>query len=384
MKIAVMHHSLNIPGGAERLCLSVMEALRNTGHKVSLVTVEKTNWKVVEDSFGSIIPPNEENYVIASRISRKLSSIPISCAYFSIFVLQLLATRQKQKHDLIINTFGDVVDSIADITYVHFPLRAALPLSQIPAFADVSLWQTIAPIYESATTFLDKITPGILLTNSRFTQEIIRTLLRRNSLVIYPPVNTETYSSNCFRNRKEGHTVVVVASYTPKRHLEQVPLIAKHSKSAKFLIMGKAGEYSLPTLKRLRDHINRLHVEDRVTLLENVPFKEFLQVLLEAKVYLHTMPQDHFGISVVEAMASGCVPVVHRSGGPWMDILGEQQGMYGFSYSTFAEAATYIDTLVSDENLRSRTALRASFRAKRFDKTVFMKRIGEVVEKFAD
>lgn len=177
--------------------------------------------------------------------------------------------------------------------------------------------------------------------------------------------------------------VVVVASYTPKRHLEQVPLIAKHSKSAKFLIMGKADEYSLPTLKKLRDDISRLHVEDRVTLLENVPFKEFLQVLSEAKVYLHTMPQDHFGISVVEAMASGCVPVVHRSGGPWMDILDEQQGMYGFSYSTLAEAARHIDTLVSDEDLRSRTALKASYRAKRFDKTVFMKRMVEVVEKFA-
>ena len=383
MKIAVMHHSLNIPGGAERLCLSVIEALRNKGHNVSLITVEKTDWKVVKDSFGSVVLPNEENYVITGRISRKLTSILVSSTYFSIFVLQLLATRQKQKHDLIINTFGDAVNSMADITYVHFPLRAALSLSQIPPLTNVPMWQTIAPIYGSAMSLLDKITPGDLLTNSKFTKEIIRTVLRRNSLVLYPPVNTETYSSNCFRNTKEGHTVVVVASYTPKRHLEQVPLIAKHSKSAKFVVMGKADEYSLPTLKKLRDHISRLHVEDRVTLLENVPFKEFLEVLSEAKVYLHIMPQDHFGISVVEGMAAGCVPVVHRSGGPWMDILDEQQGMYGFSYSTPAEAARYIDTLVSDEDLRSRTALKASYRAKRFDKTVFMKRMVEVVEKFA-
>jgi len=383
MKIAVMHHSLNIPGGAERLCLSVIEALRNKGHNVSLITVEKTDWKVVQNSFGSVVLPNEENYVIANRISRKLSSMLVSSAYFSVFVLQLLATRQKQEHDLIINTFGDAVESMADITYVHFPLRAALSLSQIPAFTNVPMWQTIAPIYDSAMSLVDKITPGDLLTNSKFTKEIIRKVLRRNSLVIYPPVNTKAYYSNCFRDRKEGHMVVVIASYTPKRHLEQVPLIAKLSKSAKFLIMGKADEYSLPTLKKLRDYISRLHVEDRVTLLENVPFKEFLQVLSEAKVYLHTMPKDHFGISVVEAMASGCVPVVHRSGGPWTDILDEQQGIYGFSYSTLAEAARHIDTLVSDEDLRSRTALRASYRAKIFDKTVFMKRMVEVVEKFA-
>jgi alpha-1,2-mannosyltransferase len=383
MKIAVAHHSLNIPGGAERLCLSLVEALRNKGHNVSLITVEKTDWRVVQNAFGSVVLPNEEKYVITSRISKKLSSVPVSSTYFSIFVLQLLATRQKHEHDLIINTFGDVVNSIADITYVHFPLRAALSFSQIPAFANVSTWKAMAPIYDSAMSLWDRLTPGYLLTNSKFTQEIIRTALRRNSLVIYPPVNTETFSSKCFSERKRGRTVVVVASYTPKRHLEQVPLIAKYSKFAKFVVIGKADEYSLPTLKKLRDYMARLHVEDRVTLLENVPFKEFLEVLSEGKVYLHIMPQDHFGISVVEGMASGCVPVVHRSGGPWMDILDEQQGMYGFSYSTPAEAARHIDTLVSDEDLRSRTALKASYRAKRFDKMVFMKRMVEVVEKFA-
>lgn len=383
MKIAVAHHSLNIPGGAEKLCLSLVEALRNKGHDVSLITVEKTDWRVVQNAFGSVVLPNDEKYVITGRISKKLSSVPVSSAYFLIFVLQLLATRQKNEYDLIINTFGDVVDSIADITYVHFPLRAALSFSQIPAFASVSTWKRIAPIYDAVASLLDKMAPGYLLTNSKFTQEIIRTALQRNSLVIYPPVNTETFSSKCFRERKQGHTVVVVASYTPKRHLEQVPLIAKYSKFAKFVVMGKADEYSPPTLKKLRDYMSRLHVENRVTLLENVPFKEFLEVLSEAKVYLHIMPQDHFGISVVEGMASGCVPVVHRSGGPWMDILDEQQGMYGFSYSTPTEAARYIDTLVSDEDLRSRTALKASHRAKRFDKMVFMKRMVEVVEKFA-
>lgn len=216
MKIAVMHHSLNIPGGAERLCLSVIEALRNRGHNVSLITVEKTDWKVVKNSFGSVVLPNEEDYVITGRISRKLTNVLVSSTYFSIFVLQLLATRQKQKHDLIINTFGDAVNSMADITYVHFPLRAALSLSQIPPLTNVPMWQTIAPIYGSAMSLLDKITPGDLLTNSKFTKEIIRTVLRRNSLVVYPPVDTETYSSNCFRNTKEGRTVVVVASYTPK------------------------------------------------------------------------------------------------------------------------------------------------------------------------
>jgi alpha-1,2-mannosyltransferase len=117
--------------------------------------------------------------------------------------------------------------------------------------------------------------------------------------------------------------------------------------------------------------------------LENIPFKEYPPMLSEAKVYLHIMPHDHFGVSVVEDMTAGCVSVIHRSGGPWMDILDGQQGTYGFSYSTPAEATRYVDTLVSDEDLRSRTAVKASYRTKRFDEMLFMNRMVEVVEKIA-
>jgi glycosyltransferase involved in cell wall biosynthesis len=383
MKVAVAHHSLNISGGAERLCLAVIEALRSRGHDVTLITVEKTDWRVVKRNFGPVATPNSEQYMTRSRVSDNLSSIPITSAYFLTYIMQLFTSKSKRRHDLLINTFGDVINSIADITYVHFPLRAALELSQIPAFTSTSVWRAVAAPYSSFVSLLDKIAPGDLLTNSRFMQGIIKTVLHRNSLVVYPPVDVETFSSKCFKERKEGCTVSVVASYTPKRHLDQVPLIAKHTKAAKFIIMGKADGYSVPTLKKLKELMSVLHVEDRITLLKNVPFNEFSKILSLTKVYLHIMPYDHFGISVVEAMASGCVPVVHRSGGPWTDILNGEQGEYGFSYSTAVEAADYIDTLATDEDLRSKIASRASDRAKRFDKAVFMKRMVEVVEKVA-
>ena len=383
MKIAVAHHSLNIPGGAERLCLVVIEALQKRGHDVSLITVEKTDWNLIQKNFGVVVKPNKEEYITKSRVSKNLSSIPIASTYFLTYIMQLLANKSKQKHDLIVNTFGDVINSIADLTYVHFPIRAALELSQIPAFSNKSMWWAIAPLYDLAVSLLDKVSPGALLTNSKFMQEIIKNFLHRDSLVIYPPVNVETLSSPSFRNRKEGCTVAIVASYTPKRYLEQVPLIAKYTKFAKFVVMGKADEYSVPTLRKLKEQISTFRVKDRITILTNVPIDKFLEILLRAKVYLHIMPYDHFGISVVEGMASGCVPVVHHSGGPWLDILDGRQGEYGFSYATAREAASYIDTLITDENLRNKVASRAFHRAKKFDRAVFMEKMVDVVERVA-
>lgn len=86
-------------------------------------------------------------------------------------------------------------------------------------------------------------------------------------------------------------------------------------------------------------------------------------------------------MSVVEAMAAGCVPVVPRCGGPWFDILEGKQGFYGFSYGNVMEAADIVKTLLKDENLRCEVAARARERAKVFDSSVFERNILKIVEK---
>jgi len=384
MRIAVAHHSLNFAGGAERLCLAVIEALRKQGNFVSLVTIEKTDWAFISRNFGNITHPNSETYLTESRFSKHLSSIPVASAYFLTYIFELWNSKSNKKYDLTINTFGDVISSLSDLTYVHFPLRAAIEFSQIPAFTNKSMWHSVAPAYDRMTSALDRVYHGNLLTNSKFMQAIIKQILKRNSIVVYPPVNVRDILSQSSNNRKLENLVVVVASYTPKRHLEQVPQIAKQSKYARFVIIGKANEYSKPTLDNLKEEIHTLHVQDKVKILTNVPYGNLLETLFKAKVYLHVMPSDHFGISVVESMAARCVPIVHRSGGPWIDILDEKQGEYGFSYTSPNEAAKQIDTLMTAEDLRIEIGNRALRRAEDFDKTVFMKRIVDVIEKFAD
>jgi len=384
MRIAVIHHSLNAAGGAERLCIAAIEALKTHGHEVSLVTVERTDWAFLQHKFGQTTMPDKEIYATSQLLSQRLKSIPVVSTYFLAYTMQLLLNRSKIKHDLTLNTFGEVISSGADKTYIHFPLRAALEFSQVPAFTHTSTWRGLAPLYNLISSTCDKIAPSrLLVTNSKFMQRIVKTTLNRDAIVIYPPVDTNAFSSKCFKPRKEGNLVAVIASYTPKRRLEQLPLIAQQTKAARFIVIGKTDEYSILTIQRLEENIRALRVEDKITLLKNAPFTELQNILANAKVYLHTMPFDHFGISVVEAMASGCVPVVHRSGGPWTDILDAKQGAYGFSYSTPSEAAGYIDMLLTDERLRSRIAAKASYRSTKYDKTVFSKRLAEVVEKIA-
>ena len=62
--------------------------------------------------------------------------------------------------------------------------------------------------------------------------------------------------------------------------------------------------------------IKQYDLEDRVSVFPNLSLSEKVSFLNKAKVYLHTMKFEDFGISIVEGMAASCIPVVHNSGGP--------------------------------------------------------------------
>ncbi len=53
----------------------------------------------------------------------------------------------------------------------------------------------------------------------------------------------------------------------------------------------------------------------------NTPYSDMLEWLAKASIGLSTMVDEHFGISVVEFMAAGAIPVTHASGGPLNDIV---------------------------------------------------------------
>lgn len=66
--------------------------------------------------------------------------------------------------------------------------------------------------------------------------------------------------------------------------------------------------------------------------------------LAHSSVGLHTMWNEHFGISIVEMMAAGLVVVAHNSGGPKDDIIEtKDSSRTGFLASTPEEYADAIE-----------------------------------------
>jgi len=374
-----MHLSLNFLGGEERLCLSFINALKKQGCHVTLFTLEKTDWRAVGKVFGEITLPDAEVNMSSLFIHGKFSSPIIPLLSYLAYFEGLMALVSRRKYDIVINTYGDMFTSIADLSYVHFPITATLNYGQIPAFTSSMTWKAYSEAFKVWDFFASKIRPSVLLTNSKFTWQVIKDLLKRDAIVLHPPVAVKDYLN---RNNQRKNYVITVSKFTPKRHLHKIPLIAKEIKNAKFIVAGVADEYSIETLQKLRRMIKFHNVEDRVSLMPNVPRSTLISLLRNAKVYLHTMPFEHFGTSIIEAMASGCVPVVHRSGGPWLDILNEQQGVYGFSYESIEEAAQTINFIMDREEVWRKMSEKAQKRAMCYDETIFEKKLNAIIDSF--
>jgi glycosyltransferase involved in cell wall biosynthesis len=81
---------------------------------------------------------------------------------------------------------------------------------------------------------------------------------------------------------------------------------------------------------------------------------------------------EHFGISVVEAMAAGCVPVVVNKGGP-AEIV--EHGKSGFVWSTIRELQYFTRLLTCDRGLSTDMAAAARARADLFSQQRFATRL---------
>ena len=62
-------------------------------------------------------------------------------------------------------------------------------------------------------------------------------------------------------------------------------------------------------------------IREHVEFVVNAPFSVLQDWYARASIGIHTMWNEHFGISIVEMMAAGLLVVAHNSGGPKMDIV---------------------------------------------------------------
>lgn len=367
VKVCVIHNTLNSVGGGERVCLAVIEALKEMDFTVTLVTAEPTDWKRIKKIIGKTIRPDFEAPVL-----------PFKVKAFGIYMrLMTLLKLLGKRYDLTVNTHGDVLPLESDIIYMHYPTFALIRETPVNIKYSKSLfWRVYFLPYEKIQSLLvKKLKWKVLLTNSEFSKEAIRRYIGVEAKVLYPPAEIDEFLKVSDKTKRKD-SVVICGRYTPEKNYELVLNIASKLPDVDFTIIGAySGKISASYYSKLVRIKEKLRLKN-IKLLKNVLRSTQVDIYSRSKVFMHTMVNEHFGIAVVEGMAAGLVPVVHRSGGPWYDII--NRGKYGFGFNDADEAIKAIERAIENyEYLREEAVKRALL----FRKDEFIKEFIEIVDK---
>lgn len=126
-------------------------------------------------------------------------------------------------------------------------------------------------------------------------------------------------------------------------------------------------------LQKLKDQAVELNIAHDVEFHKNVMYSELVRLLGAAVAGIHSMTDEHFGISVVEYMAAGAIPIAHNSAGPKMDIVlaedGKQTGYLAQTVQEYADSIVKVVKMAEAERLSMAAAARR--RASRFSEQRF-------------
>lgn len=213
--------------------------------------------------------------------------------------------------------------------------------------------------------------------NSKFTKRFIDKEYDVKSVVIYPPVSVDL-----FRPGEKEKIILSVGRFSThfinKKQIEMVgffrQLQRKH-REWKLVLAGGLLEQDRPYFDRVQEAAQGLSVE----ILPNLSFDQLVTLYKKASIYWHAAgyredqeqnpaAMEHFGISTVEAMSAGAVPIVFAGGGQ-TEII--HDGANGFLWRSTKELLSKTSLLIYDTKEQQRIRDAAVARAMDFQESKF-------------
>ncbi|KAJ4827914.1 asparagine-linked glycosylation protein [Turnera subulata] len=225
----------------------------------------------------------------------------------------------------------------------------------------------------------------LAMVNSSWTQSHIEQLWRipDRTKRVYPPCDTSGLQELPLERPAETPNIISVAQFRPeKAHLLQLEAfsVAINKLDAelprpKLQFVGSCrNKFDEERLQHLQEKAIELKVGGDVQFYKNVTYRDLVRLLGGAVAGIHSMIDEHFGISVVEYMAAGAIPIAHNSAGPRMDIVleedGQQTGFLAQNVEQYADAILKVIRMSETERLKMAAAARrraGRFSGQRFD-----------------
>ncbi|MED6131058.1 asparagine-linked glycosylation protein [Stylosanthes scabra] len=283
------------------------------------------------------------------------------------------------------------------ICYTHYPTISTDMLSRVSqrrqmynndASIAKSVWLSRCKmIYYTFFSWLYGIVGScthLAMVNSSWTKSHIEKLWGVSDRIkrVYPPCDTSGLQVLPLKRPAEIPVIISVAQFRPEKahglQLEAFSVAVKRLDSSltkpRLQFVGSCRNKSdEERLQILKDKAIELNVSEQVEFHKNITYRDLVELLGAAVAGIHSMTDEHFGISVVEYMAAGAIPIAHNSAGPKMDIVldedGEQTGFLACTSEEYADAILRVLRMPQTERLAMAAAARR--RATRFSEQRF-------------
>ena len=309
MKIGIFHDYFDSIGGAEKLVLTLA---RELGADVITTDVNEDCVRQMEFEDVNVIKIGNS---IKRPIFRQIStSIRFARCDFS------------KKYDFFIFS-GNWSPFAAkkhkpNIFYCHSPVRSFYDLYDL-ILKESSLRRSIfviwaklhKKIYENNLNHIQGIA-----TNSKNTKSRIKKFLKKDSDIVYPPVNTSKY-----KFQKYGDFWLSVNRIYPEKRIELQIDSFKLIPEENLVIVG--GNLGSDYFSKYAEKI-KFNLPKNIEFLDTVSEKKLLELFSCCKGFISTARDEDFGMAVVEAMASGKAVICVKEGGFLESVIDNVTGIF--------------------------------------------------------
>jgi glycosyltransferase involved in cell wall biosynthesis len=359
MKIALVHDYLVQYGGAER----VLECFTEIYPEAHIYTIMHD-----KDSMHGVF----ENKKIHTSFLQKF---PLARKRHRIFPLLMPSAIEQfdfSKYDVVLSDSSSYAKGIITssktlhICYMHTPMRYAWDDCQkyTDDFGLPTFIKKLVPFFMNYIRVWDWVSVHRVdkfIANSNFVAKRIAKYYKKESTVINPPVNIESFYVEEDEAKRGNYFLMVGRLITYKRH--DIAIRAFNELGLPLKIIGRG-----PELKKLKKMAN-----DNIEFLGRVADEDLPKYYANCKAFIFPQEED-FGIVAIEAMAAGRPLIAYRGG----DVVEHmQEGKTG----VFIENQTVGDIIAAVKKFESMSFDGSYIRGEslKFNKDIFKKKIKEYV-----
>ena len=225
-----------------------------------------------------------------------------------------------------------------------------------------------------------------VVVNSHFTKSWIDKEYPVQSKVIYPPV-----SINLFTSKKKENKIIYVGRFSQLEQAKRQDILLESfkkfydtcSKDWKLVLIGGSDVGRTDFVENLAKNALGYPIE----IIENASFKILKEQIATASIFwsaagygvdANKQPQklEHFGITVVEAMAAGCVPILFGAGGHKEIVQSERNG---YLWTTTDELIDTTCSLIKDNSIMKKLAIQCHKDSKNYSYENFEKNFLQII-----